>query len=329
MKVLYVLLCCLQDTAGFGSGSDVIFTRPISQLLQKLQDFESRLFSNLSSFPSSSPQVSVDQFSVGSGAPMQVLSLAIVVAGGGAAGIELAWAMRCGSSFLHCFWGLTRRNCRARYSKIATKVSICILSAADEFKPLGRFVRRNVQAKLDEFGMQLRKNVRCIGIERETAGTAQSQAVLSTGEKLKFDLLLVATGAAPPPCLLKFHVAKSDDGYISVKKSLQCRDFPTCFAAGDCVSVEGAPWIPKAGVYAVREGPIVAKNILALLSKQVVENYDPQDRFLSLLMTGDGSAISSWKGLSFCNSLVWNLKDKIDRQFMNRFDAQKLYSQQT
>jgi NADH dehydrogenase FAD-containing subunit len=48
---------------------------------------------------------------------------------------------------------------------------------------------------------------------------------------------------------------------------------------------------PKAGVYAVRAGPIVAANIVKYIKGETLDKYIPQKGFLSLLMTGDGKAI--------------------------------------
>lgn len=41
-------------------------------------------------------------------------------------------------------------------------------------------------------------------------------------------------------------------------------------------------------------------------------------------MTGDGKAISSYKGTCFHSSYVWYLKDRIDKGFMDKFDTKKM-----
>ena len=45
---------------------------------------------------------------------------------------------------------------------------------------------------------------------------------------------------------------------------------------------------------------------------------------MALMMTGDGSAISSWKGTSATGKLIWAMKDRIDRKFMDLFNVNKL-----
>ena len=111
------------------------------------------------------------------------------------------------------------------------------------------------------------------------------------------------------------------------------------FAGGDCCTIEGLsdnkdpP--PKAGVYAVRAGPILIENISKLLEcyalsasgkdpKYKMKSYDPQNDFLKLIVCGDGSALGFRFGYPFYGNWVWHLKDYIDSKFMNMFDVSKL-----
>lgn len=85
------------------------------------------------------------------------------------------------------------------------------------------------------------------------------------------------------------------------------------------------PYPTKAGVYAVRAGPIVAENIDKFIFGQALTAYVPQTGFLSLLGTGDGSCIGSKSGISFVGKWVWKMKDFIDTDFMNLFDPNFLF----
>jgi NADH dehydrogenase FAD-containing subunit len=70
-----------------------------------------------------------------------------------------------------------------------------------------------------------------------------------------------ATGAEPQQV-----TADSDleilKGYFRVNDYLQSTSFPNIFGGGDCITMESyihePNFPPKAGVYAVREGPIIA-----------------------------------------------------------------------
>ena len=90
------------------------------------------------------------------------------------------------------------------------------------------------------------------------------------------------------------------------------------FGAGDCIRFETRD-LAKAGVYAVRQGPVLARNLLRRLAGRELLDYRPQEHFLALLATGDGEAILSWRGLAASGRWVWKLKDSIDRRWMSRF----------
>ena len=98
---------------------------------------------------------------------------------------------------------------------------------------------------------------------------------------------------------------------------MQSTSHPNVFAGGDCVTMETYAdevpiFPPKAGVYAVREGPFIAQNIARFIKGQELLKYVPQRSFLSLLMTGDGSAIGTKYGITFKGKWVWLMKDYID-----------------
>ena len=71
--------------------------------------------------------------------------------------------------------------------------------------------------------------------------------------------------------------------------------YPSCanqvFAAGDCASCTPYPR-PKAGVYAVRQGPPLVNNLRAFLTGRPLEPFVPQSTNLSLIGTGEG-----WNGM--------------------------------
>ena len=79
------------------------------------------------------------------------------------------------------------------------------------------------------------------------------------------------------------------------------------------------PETPKAGVYAVRQGPVLARNLRAALGAGRATPYDPQRTFLSLLNTADGKALLRWHGVVSHSRAAWWLKDRIDRGFVRRY----------
>lgn len=117
-------------------------------------------------------------------------------------------------------------------------------------------------------------------------------------------------------------------GFFRVNNYLQSTSHPNIFAGGDCITMESyadKATPTKAGVYAVRAGPIIAENIINQIEGQPLQEYVPQSGFLSLLMTGDGLCIGSKHGMGFFGKWVWQLKDHIDVGFMNLFNPKLLF----
>ena len=110
---------------------------------------------------------------------------------------------------------------------------------------------------------------------------------------------------------------------------MQCTKFSNIFGGGDCITLEShqlKKFPPKAGVYAVREGPILANNILSLIKEKPssLVTYKPQADFLKLLSLGDGTAIGTKFGIIISGKWVWKMKDHIDKSFMKLFYAEEL-----
>ncbi len=141
------------------------------------------------------------------------------------------------------------------------------------------------------------------------------------------DLILWATGAQAHAWQTdparRGALAVSSRGFIQVDEQLRSVSQPQVFAVGDCC--EWASPLPKAGVYAVRMGPVLIHNLRAALSVVGVAGVEggrpfrPQLQFLALLATGSGRAIASRGVLGAEGRWVWRWKDHIDRSFIRRF----------
>lgn len=112
-------------------------------------------------------------------------------------------------------------------------------------------------------------------------------------------------------------LAVSERGFIRIDPMLRSVSHPHVFAVGDCA--EWASPLPKAGVFAVRMGPVLERNLRAALGQGSAVAYEPQRRFLVLLATGDGRAIASRGHFGASGRWVWHWKDHIDRSFLQRF----------
>jgi selenide,water dikinase len=208
----------------------------------------------------------------------------LLVLGGGHAGFELA----CGF--------------RARYPERE-------ISLVDGGGALSASLRR----ELDSRRIHLLKPGKIQSIVRE------GERLLCRGEagEARADLVVSALGAKAHPLVAASNLPEKE-GYLLVGDTLQVKGFPI-FGAGDCVRLLNYPWVPKSGVYAVREAPVLAKNLRAALAGSSLKTYSPQKKSLRLLNSGDGRALALRGEWEQEGRLVFRLKDFIDRRFVSKF----------
>ena len=136
---------------------------------------------------------------------------------------------------------------------------------------------------------------------------------------------LIATQAAAPSWFKSSELPVNEDGFIKVTDKLLVENADTLFAAGDCIHFSPFP-LKKAGVYAVRQGRVLEHNIRAFFTrKSSLKSFHPKKNVLSLITIGNRKALVHQDSPSILRwmwpSLLWTVKDGIDRRFMKRFQA--------
>jgi NADH dehydrogenase, FAD-containing subunit len=76
---------------------------------------------------------------------------------------------------------------------------------------------------------------------------------------------------------------------------------------------------PKAGVFAVRQAPVLHDNLRAALTGAQPRPYRPQKDYLKLISLGGKAALADKWGMPLAGAGMWRLKDRIDRKFMRMF----------
>lgn len=216
----------------------------------------------------------------------------VVVAGAGAAGVELAFSVA---------YALVQINPLA-------KVNLAV-GAGGLLPGHAPAVRRRVIAEL----VKQRITVLPHRVHQTPEGL-----FLESGERLAADALIAATGASAPTFLAVSGLALDEKGFIRVDASHRSLSHANVFAAGDIASRDD-PHISRSGVHAVRAGPVLAHNLQVALSGEELRVYRPRRNVLYLMACGRRSAILSWGRLSVQAPWVWRLKDWIDRRFIRRF----------
>jgi selenide,water dikinase len=220
----------------------------------------------------------------------------IAVVGGGAGGVELLLAIQ------H----------RLRQSGMAAGLRCSMITDTTEV-PAGHNAR--VQAVfrrvLRERNVDWHAGARVTGVE-------PAAILLEGGGRIACDAAFWTTGPAAPPWLRDSGLALDAAGFVLVTEHLQSISAPEVFAAGDCATVRGRPY-PRSGVYAVRQGPPLARNLRAALTGAPLARYVPQARALALISAGDRCAVASYGSWAAAGRWVWRWKDTIDRRFMARY----------
>jgi selenide,water dikinase len=228
-------------------------------------------------------------------------ALRVVVVGAGAAGVELAFCIE------------------ARLRTLGRPSEVAVITAEDSILKGGhRALAPRVEAAMARRGIALHRGLRVVAAEKDALRLEGGRGESSS---LACDLALWATGPAAHDFLAASSLPCDDRGFLRVRSTLQVEGYDDLFAAGDCARLIDHPWVPRAGVYAVRAGPALDANLRARIRGRAVGVYRPQRDFLALLNLGDHRAIGGKWGRAIEGRWVWRLKDYIDRRFMRGFQV--------
>lgn len=219
-----------------------------------------------------------------------------VVVGGGAAGTEISFCLQ---AFLN---------------ERGLSAEITLVDGASEIlRGYESKTQRRVTTQFEKQGIRLDLGKRVTAVSGDT--------VQLDGEStLKADIVLWATAASPPALLENVNLPTADDGFLAVRSTLQSTGDRPVFAVGDSATLVDSP-VRKAGVYAVRQGPVLWQNIRRMLKDETLLAYQPQKDFLSLLADGTGRAFVDFQGMTGYGRWGWKLKDYIDRKFMRMYQS--------
>lgn len=210
----------------------------------------------------------------------------VAVVGGGAAGVELALAAARRGHHVH------------------------LIAPATGFMPgHGAWARRLARTALARAG---------VTIHASMARAVSEGLVLDDGTILPVDLAILAIGSGPPGWLADSGLALDPSGFVLTGADLRSTSHPAIFAAGD-IAARADLVLPRAGVHAVKAGPVLAANLRSVLTGTPLRAYQPGKRRLALLATGDGRTIASWGQFAAAGRWLSRVKDRIDRGFIARY----------
>jgi len=225
----------------------------------------------------------------------------VVVVGGGAGGVELA---------LSTHYRL--RQLLAAQGDEPERACFTLVTRGAHILPTHNSgARRRFAALLAARGIALRAGQAVTEVRADALR-------LADGTLLEADAVMWETDAAAPAWPRAAGLAVDAGGFIQVDAHLQSLSHAGVFAAGDIAAMADAR--PKSGVFAVRQGPVLADNLRRAATGRPLKRYRPQQHFLGLISTGGRHAVASRGGWSLAGAWLWRLKDGIDRRFMARFN---------
>jgi selenide,water dikinase len=211
----------------------------------------------------------------------------IAVIGGGVAGAEIAMAMA------H-----------------RTQTPVHLIEAKRALSNLSRSARTRTINAMKALNISLHEHAPVTAI---TAG----QVHLATGETISASFICGTAGARAHDWPATTGLV-TENGFLAVNRWLQTSD-AAIFATGDCAHMSATPR-PKAGVFAVRQAPVLFHNLRATLAGGPLRPFAPQADYLKLISLGSQSALAEKWGLAFAAPALWRWKDRIDRRFMDKLN---------
>lgn len=221
-----------------------------------------------------------------------------VIAGGGASGVEIAFSIH--SWRKHRQFGLNSVlvSSSALLSGQGSRISKSIEAIANR-KALPFYTGEKVDKMNDR------------------------KIITHTGKSFPKSGILWLTGPGSNPLFATSGIQTDEAGFLLVNDQLQSLDHPDIFGAGDCISFKSDSSLPKNGVFAVRQGPVLWHNLKNCMFSGKLIPFIPPKRFLAILSTGGGEAFLTYGKFHLHGKIPWRIKQSIDRKFLMRY--KKIY----
>ncbi len=168
----------------------------------------------------------------------------VVISGAGAAGIEIAFALK------------------SLANKMKKNVKITLMHRGNLIlKGYNENVRKITIRKLKKDKIEVLSQHTILKV-------LENNLSLEFGKQINYDFLVWAAGPVSNPMYKASGITVDKAGYMLVNHYLQSVDYPFIFGAGDCISFSDFQYVKKVGVYATKESPYLFNNIIiCILSK--------------------------------------------------------------
>ena len=231
--------------------------------------------------------------------------LTFVVAGGGFAGVETIAGV---NDFI--------REALEFYPRLSEEMLRVVLvhPGAVILPELGEKLGTYAQKKLAERKVKIHPHTR-------VAGVTDAGVELSDGTLIKTNTLVWTAGTSPNP-LLELLPCKRERGRVVVNQYMEVEGWPGVWAFGDCALIPdlktGKPHPPTAQ-HALREGKVVARNVLAAMRGGKKKPFAFKTIGL-LAAIGRRTGVAQIMGVNFSGFIAWVLWRMIYLSKLPRFE---------
>ncbi|WP_394011347.1 FAD-dependent oxidoreductase [Anaerococcus cruorum] len=186
------------------------------------------------------------------------------------------------------------------------KADISIITARDILRNFNQKAKKRFEKLLNENGINVIKN--------ELVVEVRNQKIFTNRNTYNFDHAFVTSGFSGPDVAFDGFMTFGQN-YLGVDENLLASK--NTLAMGDVATIKKYPSMPKAGVYAIREAPILYENLLKLINgDNDFKAYRPQEKYLQIINCGNKKALANYGNFSKYGKISWMIKDKIDRDYM-------------
>jgi selenide,water dikinase len=242
-------------------------------------------------------------------------TLDLVIVGGGAAGTEVAL------------------NVTGRFVGEERRSDLTLTIIEQDAQVLPGFpdgMKRHAARLLRNRGATIRSGTTVDAVASTDGDGMRVEATSDRGgtDTLRPDVVLWATGSVGPSLLRESGLSTDDQGFLHVDRTLRTPTHPRIFAAGDCATIRGLE-LDKVGVHAVKQGPLLRRNIDRSLKAMdsfgtppagtALKSFRPYPVAPLLLSTGAPEALWTAGPLWAAHPWLLRLKHWIDRRWIRTY----------
>jgi NADH:ubiquinone reductase (H+-translocating) len=216
--------------------------------------------------------------------------LTFVVIGGGLVGAEVFGELTAFMDEIVRYYPRIRRD----------EIGLHLLQAGDRIMPEISETLANYSTRVLSLrsGVRIRTNA---SVERITQGRVHLK-----DEVLEASTIILSAGITPSPIVARLPLEKDRRGKLIVDGTMQCKQRPEIWAAGDCASIpdaEGKPY-PELAQHAMREAKVLAENIYATIHDRPLKPFVYKSKGI-MASLGQHRGIAATMGIPLRGFTAW------------------------